>query len=96
MRLYFLKYICLIFIVAGLSISCTNEKMGKKKPNILFILIDDLGKEWLSCYGAEDVKTPNIDELASSEVGGSGGIKIINGDVLKVLPKITRKRTMDF
>ena len=39
---------------------------GKKepaKPNILIILVDDLGKEWLSCYGAEDITTTNIDGL---------------------------------
>jgi arylsulfatase A-like enzyme len=34
------------------------------KPNILFIMVDDLGKEWISCYGAEDIETPNIDALA--------------------------------
>jgi arylsulfatase A-like enzyme len=42
------------------------------KPNILFILVDDLGKEWISCYGAEDIKTPNIDALAK------GGMKFHN------------------
>jgi len=28
-------------------------------------MVDDLGKEWISCYGAEDIKTPHIDALAS-------------------------------
>ena len=37
-----------------------------EKPNILFIMVDDLGKEWISCYGAEDIKTPNVDALAAS------------------------------
>lgn len=37
---------------------------ARKKPNILFIMVDDLGKEWISCYGAEGIKTPNIDKLA--------------------------------
>jgi arylsulfatase A-like enzyme len=36
------------------------------KPNILFILVDDLGKEWISCYGADVISTPNIDALATS------------------------------
>jgi arylsulfatase A-like enzyme len=36
------------------------------RPNILFIMVDDLGKEWISCYGAEDIKTPNIDALAKT------------------------------
>lgn len=41
-------------------------------PNIIFIMVDDLGKEWVSCYGAEDIKTPNIDALAE------GGMKFHN------------------
>jgi len=34
------------------------------KPNFLFILVDDLGKEWISCYGAKGINTPRIDRLA--------------------------------
>ncbi|MHC4497428.1 MAG: sulfatase-like hydrolase/transferase [Planctomycetota bacterium] len=45
-------------------ISWSAEK--KERPNILFIMVDDLGKEWISCYGAEDIKTPNIDALAKT------------------------------
>jgi arylsulfatase A len=37
-----------------------------KKPNIIFILADDLGIGSLSCYGADKFKTPNIDKLAQS------------------------------
>lgn len=33
-------------------------------PNIVFVLLDDLGKEWISCYGATDIETPAIDDLA--------------------------------
>ena len=36
----------------------------KLKPNIIFIMVDDLGKEWVSCYGSENSYTPNIDRLA--------------------------------
>jgi arylsulfatase A-like enzyme len=35
------------------------------KPNIVFILIDDLGWKDISCYGSEFYETPNIDKLAS-------------------------------
>ena len=34
------------------------------KPNIIFILADDLGIGSLGCYGADHFKTPNIDQLA--------------------------------
>lgn len=40
----------------------------KSRPNIIFIMVDDLGKEWISHYGAEDISTPNIDNLAQSGV----------------------------
>ncbi len=28
-----------------------------EKPNIIFIMVDDLGKEWVGCYGADNIKT---------------------------------------
>src|SRR3954470_19491848 len=36
------------------------------RPNIIFILADDLGLDGVSCYGADKHKTPNIDKLAAS------------------------------
>lgn len=44
---------------------------AQKRPNILWINCDDLGRE-LACYGNPDVYTPNIDKLASE------GIKYVN------------------
>lgn len=35
-----------------------------EKPNIVFILADDLGYSDLGCFGAEIIETPHIDELA--------------------------------
>ena len=37
----------------------------QKKPNILFIAVDDLRPE-LGCYGAEHIQTPNFDRLAAT------------------------------
>ena len=38
---------------------------GGAKPNILFILVDDLGYGDLACYGAPDMRTPHLDKLLS-------------------------------
>jgi len=39
-------------------------KQGKKKPNIIYILADDLGYSELGCYGQKLIRTPNINRLA--------------------------------
>ncbi|TAJ14533.1 DUF229 domain-containing protein [Marinilabiliaceae bacterium JC017] len=49
---------------AGLS---KKKKTEDKKPNILFLTVDDL-KPVLGCYGNQNVLTPNIDQLAKSGV----------------------------
>lgn len=41
---------------------------AEKKPNVLFMLCDDLRPSALGCYGSPHVKTPNIDRLASDGV----------------------------
>ena len=38
---------------------------GKEKPNILMILVDDMGYSDLGCYGSE-IETPNLDNLAAN------------------------------
>ncbi|MEY4243092.1 MAG: hypothetical protein RLZZ245_677 [Verrucomicrobiota bacterium] len=47
-----------------LSLILVATAAGGQRPNILFIAIDDLRPE-LGCYGAAQVKTPNIDKFAA-------------------------------
>src|SRR5215207_955915 len=42
----------------------TSSAVKDFRPNIIFILADDLGWGDLSCYGRPDYRTPNIDLLA--------------------------------
>jgi len=41
---------------------------GVGRPNILFIMADDLGYADVACYGRPDVRTPNIDRIAARGV----------------------------
>jgi arylsulfatase A-like enzyme len=43
-----------------------------RRPNILFILADDLGYGDLSCYGRPDYQTPHLDRLAAQ------GVRFVN------------------
>ena len=53
----------LISLLLMADLCCFNAN-HPSKPNIVFILADDLGIANLGCYGADHAKTPNIDSLA--------------------------------
>ena len=74
-----MKVCNLVTVFAGLLIVlfCNNAKGQKtekknNKPNVIYILADDMGYFELGCYGGKVIETPNIDRLAK------GGIKFSN------------------
>lgn len=45
-----------------------QEKPNIEKPNIVFILVDDLGYGDIGCFGQKKIQTPNIDRLANEGI----------------------------
>lgn len=58
----------LIFPAVISSFIPTNCHAKNIKPNIIYILADDLGYAELGCYGQKKIETPNIDQLASDGI----------------------------
>jgi len=54
----------LFLFIAG-ACSSPQKEVKQQKPNIIFILADDLGYNELGCYGQEIIRTPHIDKLAA-------------------------------
>jgi arylsulfatase A-like enzyme len=49
----------------ALWVAVPAEAAAPRPPNILFVLIDDMGWSDFSCFGNTEAKTPNIDRLAA-------------------------------
>ena len=45
-----------------------SRAQTRRHPNIVFILADDMGYADVACYGRPDIRTPNIDRLATNGV----------------------------
>ena len=65
-----LSCLFILMVVFGQNLSAQtilNSKKelfgGNKKPNVILILADDMGKGMISAYGQKQFKTPNIDRL---------------------------------
>ncbi|MBN2697186.1 MAG: sulfatase-like hydrolase/transferase, partial [Bacteroidales bacterium] len=52
-------------ILFFVTLFITLMAFASDKPNIIFIMADDLGSHDLGCYGQPLIKTPHIDKLAS-------------------------------
>ena len=65
-----MKQLCFfLFPFASLFLNCQAELKKEKlrsKPNIIYILADDLGYGDIGVYGQKKIETPNLDELASN------------------------------
>jgi len=60
-----MKYLIYFLVLGFLGLTADAQD---KKPNIIFILADDLGIDGVSAYGADFYKTPVIDKLAKEGI----------------------------
>ena len=62
----------MLIAIATFFFRCTSTQHEKNqaeiKPNIIYILADDMGYGDLGCYGQATIKTPNIDKLAEEGI----------------------------
>ena len=69
---HWIKVFSLLLVV--FLFSCKSEDIAsKKKPNVLFILVDDLGYHDLGFSGSAFYETPNVDKLAEQSVWFKNG-----------------------
>ena len=59
----------LAIVALSLTVSLTGAPISKRGqrqlPNIIFIMVDDMGYHDLGCYGSKTIHTPNIDRMAA-------------------------------
>lgn len=55
----------IVLSLARLALFLLAASAWSAPPNLVLIMVDDLGPEWISSYGGEGIETPNIDKLAA-------------------------------
>ncbi len=58
----------LVFAILTIAIPLLADSAAAEKPNIIFIMADDLGYGDLGCYGQKVIQTPNLDRMAAEGI----------------------------
>ncbi len=68
-------FLSLAVAVASTHVGVAAAPKSEPRPNVIFIVADDLGYGELGCYGGKGIPTPHLDALAA------GGVRFTNGYV---------------
>jgi arylsulfatase A-like enzyme len=79
------KALSIVFCSVGLVVLLALSSCQPSRPNIIYIMTDDMGYGDLSCYGQKNFSTPNLDKLAAQ------GVKFVNA--YSAAPVCTPTRT---
>ena len=60
-----MNFKALVLFAACLLAGGVARPAAGRTPNVIFVLVDDMGYADLGCYGSTDIKTPHIDRLAT-------------------------------
>jgi arylsulfatase A-like enzyme len=65
-----MRRVLLVALAVGCLAStvCDAQPARQSRPNVVLIITDDMGWADLSSYGATDIRTPNLDRLASEGI----------------------------
>jgi arylsulfatase A-like enzyme len=66
--LFKIHHLFVILLLFFISCKTVEENSKTEKPNIIFIMADDLGYGDLGSYGQTKIKTPNLDKMASEGI----------------------------
>jgi arylsulfatase A-like enzyme len=77
--------IIIITLLSIYPVVAEESERKQQRPNLVFILLDNVGKDWLRSYGSQENQTPNIDQLCAT------GMKFRN---FYVTPVCSTTRTM--
>lgn len=80
--------IAVLLALAGTLCLMLREVGADERPNVVFLLVDDLGWTDISCFGSDLYQTPNIDRLASK------GMKFTDGYAACTVCSPTRAAAM--
>nr|MBP7638453.1 sulfatase-like hydrolase/transferase [Kiritimatiellia bacterium] len=60
------RYVIAVLVLAA------GAAAAAQKPNLIFVLADDLGYGELGCYGQQVIQTPRLDRMAAEGVRFTG------------------------